>query len=882
MNWFIELGRRLLMLFRRSQFDRDLEEEMRLHRELREQEQIEAGVAPEEARYAARRRFGNDLVLREESREMWGWNWLEHFVQDIRFGLRMLARNPGFTTVAVLTLALGIGANTAIFSVVNAVLLKPLPYADPDRLAVIWVTEPSAPGGLFPDTGPDFRDWKAMNHSFEGMSAITIAGATLTGSGEPRQLRGLTVSPNTFQLLGAQPQLGRSFAPDEGPTGHNHVVILSYGLWQSAFGGQKNIVGSKVTLDGEGYDVVGVMPKDLRFPSLWGRNPQFWTPITMDAPKWKTQRMNHWFWVLARMKKGVTLKQAAAEMVTISAQLAQQYPQTNTGVSARVKSLHEQLTGDVSEVLWVLFAAVGFLLLIACANVANLLLTKSVGRQREIAIRLAVGAGARRLVRQLLTESVVLFLLGGVAGLAVGMAALRLLLRAAPTGYIPEVISVHLDSRVFGFTFLVAFVTGTLAGLIPALHATRVSFSEMLKESGSAVAASHGLARGLLTVGEIAIALVMLVGAGLATRSLVRLLGVQLGFDPRQVVAGRISLPDSRYPKEPQQKAFFRNLLDRVQALPGVVSAGAASELPLEGGSNGAVVIEGQPAPKDIWSSPLVESCTVTPNYFRTMRIPLLGGRDVAETDTPEAPLVAVINETMAHRFWPHQDAVGKRFKQNYPDSKWITVIGVVGDVREFGLAEPAIPEAYYPESQSTSSELVLVVRTASDPQAQVAAIRNAVHGLDKGLPWYGVQTLSEMVSDSSREKRFVALLLALFAAVALALASVGIYGVVSYSVSQRTREIGIRMAFGAEVRNVLGMVLREGLRLVIAGVAVGLLGAWALSRYLTSILYAVRATDLATYILAALLMTAVALVAALVPARRATKVDPMVALRYE
>ena len=882
MNWFIELGRRLSMLFRRSQFDRDLEEEMRLHRELREQEQIEAGVAPEEARYAARRRFGNDLVLREESREMWGWNWLEHFVQDIRFGLRMLARNPGFTTVAVLTLALGIGANTAIFSVVNAVLLKPLPYADPDRLAVIWVTEPSAPGGLFPNTGPDFRDWQDMNRSFEGMSAITIAGATLTGSGEPRQLRGLTVSPNTFQLLGAQPQLGRSFAPDEGPTGHNHVVILSYGLWQSAFGGQKNIVGSKVTLDGEGYDVVGVMPKDLRFPSLWGRNPQFWTPITMDAPKWKTQRMNHWFWVLARMKKGVTLKQAAAEMVTISAQLAQQYPQTNTGVSARVKSLHEQLTGDVSEVLWVLFAAVGFLLLIACANVANLLLTKSVGRQREIAIRLAVGAGARRLVRQLLTESVVLFLLGGVAGLAVGMAALRLLLRAAPTGYIPEVISVHLDSRVFGFTFLVAFVTGTLAGLIPALHATRVSFSEMLKESGSAVAASHGLARGLLTVGEIAIALVMLVGAGLATRSLVRLLGVQLGFDPRQVVAGRISLPDSRYPKEPQQKAFFRNLLDRVQALPGVVSAGAASELPLEGGSNGAVVIEGQPAPKDIWSSPLVESCTVTPNYFRTMRIPLLGGRDVAETDTPEAPLVAVINETMAHRFWPHQDAVGKRFKQNYPDSKWITVIGVVGDVREFGLAEPAIPEAYYPESQSTSSELVLVVRTASDPQAQVAAIRNAVHGLDKGLPWYGVQTLSEMVSDSSREKRFVALLLALFAAVALALASVGIYGVVSYSVSQRTREIGIRMAFGAEVRNVLGMVLREGLRLVIAGVAVGLLGAWALSRYLTSILYAVRATDLATYILAALLMTAVALVAALVPARRATKVDPMVALRYE
>jgi putative ABC transport system permease protein len=660
------------------------------------------------------------------------------------------------------------------------------------------------------------------------------------------------------------------------------VVILSYGLWQSAFGGRKNIVGNKVTLDGEAFDVVGVMPNDLRFPALWGRNPQFWTPITMDAPKWKTDRGNHWFWVLARMKQGVTLSQAAAEMETISSRLAQQYPRTNTGVSARVRSLHEQLTGNVSEILWVLFATVGFLLLIACVNVANLLLTKSVGRQREIAVRLAVGAGARRLVRQLLTESVVLFLLGGIAGLAVGLAALHLLLHAAPIGYIPDVISVHLDSRVFAFTFLIAFVTGTLAGLIPALHATRVGCSEMLKESGSAVAVSHGLARGLLTAAEIAIALVMLVGAGLATRSLMRLLGLQLGFDPRQVVAGSISLPDSRYPKDPQQLAFFHKLVERVQALPGILSAGAAEELPLEGGHNGPVVIEGQPATRDMWSSPLVESCSVTPNYFRTMRIPLLSGRDVADTDTPEQPLVAVINETMARRFWPHQDAVGRRFKHNDPDAKWITVIGVVGDVREFGLAYPPIPEAYYPESQNTSSGLVLVVRAANDPQGQVSAIRHALHELDKDLPWYGVQTLPEMVSQSSREKRFVALLLALFATLALALASVGIYGVVSYSVSQRTREIGIRMAFGAEVRNVLGMVLRQVLLLVFAGVAAGLLGAWALSRYATSILYAVRATDFTTYILAALLMAAVALAACLVPARRAARVDPMVALRYE
>ncbi|MGO8792474.1 MAG: ADOP family duplicated permease [Terriglobia bacterium] len=879
---FAEFVRRLLMLFRRRQFDAGLDEEMRLHRELREQDLIEAGVALGEARYAARRRFGNDLVLREESRDMWGWNWLEQFTQDIRFGLRMLTRNPGFTAVAVITLSLGIGANAAIFSVVNAVLLKPLPYADPDRLAVIWMSEPNAAGGLHPDSGPDFQDWQAQNHVFEGMSAVSRAESTLTGSGEPLQLRGLSVSPNTFQLLGVQPQLGRSFAPDEGPSGHNHVVILSYGLWQSAFGGRKNIVGSKVMLDGEACGVVGVMPRDLKFPSVSGHNPQFWTPITLDAPHWKANRGSHWLWVLARTKKGVTISQAAAEMVTISMRLAQQYPQTNAGVIARVKSLHEQLTGNVSEVLWLLFAAVGFLLLIACVNVANLLLTKSLGRQREIAVRLAVGAGTHRLVRQLLTESVLLFLLGGGAGLAVGVAALRLLLRAAPTGYIPGVISVHLDARVFGFTFLIAFVTGTLAGLIPALQATRVSFSEMLKESGSAVAASHGRARSLLTAGEIAMALIMLVGAGLATRSLVRLLGVHLGFDPRQVVAGTIPLPDSRYPEKPQQTAFFRNLLGRVQALPGVVSAAAASELPLNGFSNITVVIEGQPVPKDDWSSPLVELCVISSNYFRTMRIPLLSGRDVAETDTPDTSPVAVINESMAQRFWSHQDAVGKRFKSHDPKARWITVVGVVGDVREFGLASPPIPEAYYPESQETYPELVLVARTANDPQAQMPAIRKALHDLDKDLPWHSVQTLTEMVADSSREKRFVALLLSLFATVALVLASVGIYGVVSYSVSQRTREIGIRMAFGAEVRNVLGMVLREILRLVFAGVAGGLLGAWVLSRYLTSILYAVRATDLVTYVLAALLMAAVALVACLVPARRAARVDPMVALRYE
>jgi putative ABC transport system permease protein len=804
------------------------------------------------------------------------------FLQDLKYGFRILIKNPAFTAVAILTLALGIGANTAIFSVVNAVLLRPLPYPEPERLAVIWETEPSGPGELFPDTGPDFLDWQAQNHVFEGVAAVTISGATLTGSGEPLQLRGLEISPNAFRVLGVQPLQGRTFAPDEGPSGRDRVVILSYGLWQGTFGGEQGLVGKKITLDGEAHEVVGIMSPDLRFPAIWGRQPQFWKPIKLDEPNWKKERGNHWLWVLARTKKDVSLSKATAEMEILSTQIAKQYPRTNTGVIARVKGLHEQLTGDVRPVLLVLFSAVGFLLLIACVNVANLLLGKSVGRNREIAIRLAVGSGTLRLVRQLLTESVLLFLLGGLAGMIVGFGAMRLLVSAAPSGYLPDVISIHLDTRVFAFTFLVAFITGTLAGLVPALHASRVNLNDMLKESGSAVAAPHNIARRLLTAGEIAMALVMLIGAGLAIKSLVRLLGVELGFDPQQVVTARVPLPDKRYPKESQQAAFYQSLQERVRSLPGVVSAAAASQLPLNGGSNGVVYIEGQPAPKDMWSSPLVWWCEITSDYFRTMRIPFLGGRDFLRTDTPDAPPVAIINETMARRFWSGQDAVGRHFKHSPEDKKWITVVGVVGDVRESGLDMPATPEAYFPQAQSASSYLALIVRTANDPLSQVSAIRGVIHSLDKDLPLIEVQTLADLVSESSQERRFVTLLLGLFAAVGLVLASVGIYGVVSYSVAQRTREIGIRMAFGAGIGSVVNMVLGEGLKLVLIGVGTGIAGAWALTRYLTKLLFGVRPTDPATFVGVAFLLTCVALAACYVPARRASRVDPMVALRCE
>ncbi len=803
-------------------------------------------------------------------------------LQDLKYGTRMLVKSPGFTAVAVLTLALGIGANTAIFSVVDTVLLRPMPYKDPDRLVMIWVTESGSSEGLFPATGPDFQDWRAQNTVFEDIAAGTISGLTLTGAGEPRKLEGVEVSPQMFGMLGVSLSLGRTFAPDESSAGKDHVIILSYGLWQRALGGKRETVGSKITLDGQAYDVAGVMPKNFQFPRIWGVTPEYWVPLNLEQPKWRKERGSHWMWVIARLKPGVTLTQAQAEMETISGRLVAQYPNTNTGVIAKVRTLRDQLTQNVRPALLVLFAAVGFLLLIACANVANLLLAKAAGRQREIAVRLAVGSGRLRLVRQLLTESLLLFLVGGVAGLMVGAAVLRLLLSAAPTGYVPPTMQFHLDYRVFSFTFLVAFVTGLFAGLAPAIQASRPDLVEALKEGGRVASGSHGRSRRLLTAGEVALALVMLIGAGLTIKSLVRLLGVNIGFDARRVLTARVNLPDSRYPKEENVKVFYQNLLDRVRALTGVEGAAAASELPLNGGNNGPVIIEGQASGKNIWTSPLVESCRVTPDFFRTLRIPMLRGRDFTLADSAGAPAVAIINETMARRLWAGQDPIGKRFSHSGDHPKWITVVGVVGDVREFGLSSPAIPEAYYPHYQNPDSGMVLVVRSAGDPLSEVSALRGALQAADKDLPLSDVRALADLVSESSGQERFVALLLGLFAAVALALAAVGIYGVVACSVTQRMHEIGIRMAIGASRTHVLRMVLSEGLRLSLFGVGVGLVGSFWLTKFLEKLLYGVQPRDPATFVLVPIVLPLVALAASLIPARRATKVDPMVALRYE
>jgi len=805
---------------------------------------------------------------------------METLWQDLRYGIRMLRSKPGFAVIAILALALGIGANTAIFSVVNAVILRPLPYPQPEQLAMVWLDNRRQ--GIHDDitSFPNFVDWRDQNHVFQSMAGMSNTAYTLTGVGEPEQLRGANVSANFFQLISVSPAQGRGFSAEEEEPGKNQVVILGYGLWQRRFGGDSKIIGQTLTLSGRPFTVIGVMPAGFQFPS----RAEIWGPLAPNQGL-KAARSSFWLPVVGRLKPGVTKQQAQADMDVIAQRLEQQYPQANAGYGINVVPLHEQVVGQIRLALLVLLGAVAFVLLIACANVANLLLARSAERQKEMAIRVALGAGRKRIVGQLLIESLLLGLLGGALGLLLAKWGLNLLVAFSPAN-IPRLENIRLDGRVLGFTLLVSVLTGLVFGLAPALQASNPELNETLKESGRSggSGASGQRIRKLLVISEIALALVLLVGAGLMIRSFWQLQKVDVGLVAENVLTVRLGLPRSKYPEGQNVSAFYQQLQERLAALPGVKSVSATSGILLEKLANSSIFsIEGRPAEPQAQRLELPFDA-VTPNYFHTMGIPLIKGRVFTEQDKRDSLQVAVINETMVRRYFPNEDPIGKRFTFGDGDRNptWITIVGVVRDVRRQGVDEPIRIESFMPHSQATSRSMEVVIRTASDPMAMAKSVRDAIWSLDKDLPVANMQTVEQILGERTAPRRLNMLLLGLFATVALVLAAVGLYGVMSYSVTQRTHEIGIRMALGAQRRDVLKLIVGQAALLAVIGVGIGLAAAFALTRLMSRLLFEVSATDPLTFAAIALLLTMVALVASYIPARRAMKVDPMVALRYE
>jgi predicted permease len=811
---------------------------------------------------------------------------MQRLLQDLRYGLRVLAKNAGFTAVAVITLALGIGANTAIFSVVNAALLRPLPYDDPGRLVYVWSAEKARGINQSTVSIPDLHDWREQNHVFEGIAGWWSGTYNLSGGDEPRQVGGWTVSPNFFGVLGARPELGRTFARDEETGGKGRVVVLSHSLWIASFGGDRSILGRIITLDGEPHTVIGVMPAEFSspFPGV-----QVWVPWPMGSES-IAARGNRFMRVVARLKPSITIRSAQADMDTIAGRLAQTYRE-DAGVTTYLVPVAVQITGSVRPALLVLLGAVGFVLLICCANLANLLLAKSAAREKELAVRTALGAGRWVLARQLLTESVLLSVLGAAVGILLAACGIRYL-RLALALQIPRAQDIGLDAYVLLFTLGLSLLTGLTFGVFPALRSFKGQLNEALKAgvSGGGSGRPGRRMRDLLVVGEMALALVLLVGAGLLVNSFERLRAVDPGFNPDKVLTCQISLPSSEY-KNPQIVAFFRQLLEQVRALPGVKAAGATMTLPLQysgGGFWGGLNIEGRPAASRE-SIPIVSFAQVTPGYFRAMGIPLLKGRDFSDGDnSDQSPKVAIINATLARRFFSGGDPVGKRICMGEDCSKgpWLSVVGVVGDAALESLSDPRFPQVFSPHAQGVeggvAGNMELAVRTSADPLSLAAAVRNAVHELDKDQSVANIETLDEVVSASLAQPRLNTLLLAGFAALALLLAAVGVYGVISYSVSTRTQELGIRTALGATRIDVLKLILQHGMLLALAGAGIGIVGALILVRLMSSLLYGVRPSDPATFLAAFVVLMGVALFASYIPARRATEVDPIVALRQE
>lgn len=899
-NWKEEIEKHLSQLQIEPTREAEIVEELSQHLDDCYEQYLQSGATEEEAYQQTLLELkGSDFLFAEELRkvERSVWqpknesktpearrriNMLGDFRQDLQFGLRMLVKNPAFTIIVVITLALGIGANSAIFSVINTVLLRPLPYKDPDRLVMVWEDVPKMG---FPRNTPapaNFIDWRNQNKVFEGMAAVAVLSINLTGIGEPERIDGLGVSGNFFSLLGVEPQLGRTFLPEEDQHGANRVVIISQGLWQRRFNSDNNIIGKTLTLNGESFQVIGVMPSQFKFPS---RESELWVPIAFD-PEEASNRGGHYLQVIARLKPGVTVQQAHSDMNTIAARLEQQYPETNTGVGSAVIPLHEQFVGDIKPALLLLLGAVGFVLLVACANVANLLLARAAARQKEIALRMAIGASRLRLIRQFLTESILIAAIGGSVGLLVSIIGVNLLKAFIP-GNISQAQAITIDVKVLIFTLFVSLLTGLIFGLAPALQTSNFNLNETLKEGKGAMAGSgNNRIRSLLVITEIAFSLILLMGAGLLINSFLRLRNVDPGFRSDNLLTMKVELPESKYPDKTRRSAFYTDLVHRVESLPGVRSAAVATNLPLTyNGDSIPIGVEGRPDPAPD-QRPDVVTRIISPDYFRTMSIRLLKGREFSEQEEREnSTRVAIISETMARRLWQDEDPIGKRIKpgstaSTYP---WISIIGVAKDVRQFELSSDPRLQMYLPYTQASFFEpRALVVSTNVEPSSLSATVRRTVWEIDKDQPVSNISTMEDIIYESVARQRFSTFLLCIFAAIAMTLAAVGIYGIMSYSVTQRTHEMGIRMALGAQKSDVLKLAIGQGLKLIVIGVVIGLAAAFFLTRLMSSLLFGVSATDPATFIVISLVLVSVGLFASYIPARRATKVDPMITLRHD
>jgi len=814
--------------------------------------------------------------------------------QDIRYGVRMLRRNPGFAAVAILTLAIGIGANIVIFSVVNGILLKPLPFPDSRRVVTIWETDANRNVTRGMASAPEFLDWRDMNHVFQELSAYRALSFAITGSGDPERVWGSQVSGNFFRMLRVTPIVGRDFTPEDEQSGHDQVVLLSYGLWQRRYGADSAILGKTILLDEKPYVVIGVLPRSF---SLYGTLPDFeiWKPFAFSSAQ--LDREDHELIMFARLKDGVSIPQANAEMVTIQERLKKQYPGIDQKNGIRVVGFHDELVSTLRPGLLLLLAAVAFVLLIACANVANLMLARAAVREREIALRVSLGAGRKRIFRQLLTESALLSLIGAAVGILFAYGGIHILRDAVISGQgarIPHPEWIAIDATVLGFTILVAVATGILFGFAPAIQISRSALFESLKEGsrGSTAGRHSQFARSVLVVSEVAFSLMLLVGAGLLVRSFALMLAEPLGFDPSNVWTAQMILPDTHYADGPRISNFYQAVIERVNAIPGVTSASAANFLPLTRWTNFCDFdIAGRAAPPS--GEHFTSQYRVADwRYLPTMGVPVKEGRNFTSADGPNSQGVALVNETLARRYWPNENPVGQQIRlifpatltpwEPIPHQGWLTIVGVVGDIRDWAWSEPKTGQLYLPQTQNPSRLMSLVVRSGGDRAQLTAAVRHAVESVDPNQAMTDVKTMEDYLAVAFSQRRLNMSLLAFFAVVAALLAAIGIYGVMGYAVTQRSHEIGIRMALGAEPADVLRMIVGDGMKLAFLGLAIGLTASLLLMKYLESQLYGVKARDPLTFIGVAAGLALVALAACYFPARRATKVDPLVALRYE